>query len=306
MLQLIPPNTKFDFMRIHKMMFAISMAAVIGTYILLFTVGMNMGTDFAGGVLMEVKTSKAQDLGKLRTDLNALNLGNINLTTIGDDDQIMIRMGQQKDAGGEQAAINKVKNEIGADAEYRRIEYVGPQVGKELIKKGIWAIVLSTLGVLVYVMFRFQWQFGLSSVVAFLHDTFLTIGLFCVTRAEFDLTTLAAVLMIGGYSINDTVVVFDRVREMMQKYQRMPLIELFNLSVNATLSRTILTGGTSILALIALWVLGGDVIQGFVTALIWGILVGTYSSVFIATPLLLYLGMKDENRQSIAAASKTV
>lgn len=294
----IAVETKFNFMRFHKAMIAISFALLIGTLALLYTEGLNLGTDFAGGTLMEVQTPKASDIAALRTELNTLDIGNVHLQQLGEGDQVLIRFGTQE--GGveaQQQAIETVKAKIGSDAEYRRVEYVGPQVGKELINKGIWAVVLSSLGILVFLMFRFQWEFGFASVIALLHDTVLTIGLFAVTKAEFDLSTLAAVLMIAGYSINDTVVVFDRVREMMRKYRKMSMPEIINKSINATLSRTILTGGTAILALAALWFLGGTVIRSFVSALIWGIVVGTYSSVFVAAPMLLYLGMNKEHRQ---------
>lgn len=299
MLRFISKPTNFDFMRWHKLSIAIAVIGMLGTLVLLYTEGLNLGTDFAGGILMEVQTPKARNLSELREELNTLDLGTINLQQLGNEDQVLIRLGQQEGENGLQKAVEIVKEKIGAGAEYRRVEYVGPQVGKELIKKGVWAVILSSLGILGYLMLRFRWEFGLCSVIALLHDTLLTMGLFTITRAEFDLSTLAAVLMIAGYSINDTVVVFDRVREMMGKYRKMPLPELFNLSINATLSRTILTGGTAILALIALWILGGEVIRGFVSALIWGIVVGTYSSVFVATPTLLYLGLKQEHKQRL-------
>jgi preprotein translocase subunit SecF len=304
MLKLVPDTTTFNFMRWHKLTIAISVIGMILTVILLCTEGLNLGTDFAGGILMEVQTPKAENLAELRTELNTLDLGTVNLQQLGNNDQVLIRIGQQPGENGLQKAVQSVKDKIGAGAEYRRVEFVGPQVGQELINKGIWAVVLSSLGILAFIMVRFRWEFGLCAVIALLHDTLLTVGLFTITRAEFDLSTLAAVLMIGGYSINDTVVVFDRVREMMGKYRKMPLPELFNMSINATLSRTILTGGTAILALIALWFLGGSVIRGFVSALIWGIIVGTYSSVFVATPLLMYLGLKEDHKQRLAEATK--
>jgi preprotein translocase subunit SecF len=300
MLKLNSKIPNFNFMRWHKLTIAISLIGMIVTVVLLCTEGLNLGTDFAGGILMEVQTPKAEHLSELRDELNTLNLGTVNLQQLGNADQILIRIGQQPGDNGLQKAVQAVKDKIGEGAEYRRVEYVGPQVGQELINKGIWAVVLSSLGILGFIMIRFRWEFGLCAVIALLHDTLLTVGLFTITRAEFDLSTLAAVLMIGGYSINDTVVVFDRVREMMGKYRKMPLPELFNLSINATLSRTILTGGTAILALVALWFLGGSVIRGFVSALIWGIIVGTYSSVFVATPLLMYLGLKEDHKQRLA------
>jgi preprotein translocase subunit SecF len=299
MLKLNSEPTKFNFMRWHKLTIGIALAGILGTIVLLSTIGLNLGTDFAGGILMEVQTPQAKDLSALRDELNTLELGNINLQQLGNEDQVLIRIGPQPGENGLQKAVQSVKDKIGSDAEYRRVEFVGPQVGQELIHKGIWAVILSSLGILAFIMMRFRLEFGICAVIALLHDTLLTVGLFTITRAEFDLSTLAAVLMIGGYSINDTVVVFDRVREMMGKYRKMPLPELFNLSINATLSRTILTGGTAILALVALWFLGGSVIRGFVSALIWGIVVGTYSSVFVATPLLMYLGLNKDHKQRL-------
>lgn len=296
MLKIFPDKTDFDFMRWHKTAFAVSIVGMVTTIVLLFTLGLNLGTDFAGGILMEVQTPKAQNVSELRKELNDLGLGSVSLQQLGDSDQVLLRIGQQEGEEGNLKAVEAVKAQIGEDADYRRVEYVGPQVGKELINKGIWAVVLSSIGILLYLMFRFRWEFALCTVIALLHDALLTMGFFTVVRAEFDMATLAAVLMIAGYSINDTVVVFDRVREMMRKYRKMPLNELFNLSINTTLSRTILTGGTSIFALLALYFLGGTVIRSFVGSLIWGIIVGTYSSVFVATPLLLYLGLKEENR----------
>lgn len=298
-LQIIPANTNFNFMRWHKLMIVISVLLTLGTGVLLYTKGLNLGTDFGGGILMEVQTPQPADIGQLRDRLDALDLGTVNIQEFGAADRVLIRIGQQGSDAQQQATIAKVRETLGEDMNYRRVEFVGPQVGSELIKKGILAIVLSSVGVLLYVMARFQWQFGLSAVLALLHDSFLTIGLFAVTRAEFDLSTLAAVLMIGGYSINDTVVVFDRVRENMRKYRKMPMADIINLSVNATLSRTVLTGGTAVLALVALYVLGGAVLKGIVGALIWGIVVGTYSSVFVATPILIYMGLKQDTSNQV-------
>ncbi len=295
---IVPANTTFNFMRWHKWMIAISVALALGTAALLYSEGLNLGTDFGGGILMEVQTPQPANIPDLRDELETLSLGTINIQEFGSADRILIRIAQQGSDVAQQAAIAKVREnltqKLGEGVNYRRVEFVGPQVGAELIQKGVLAVVLSTIGVLIFVMIRFQWQFGLSAVMALLHDTLLTIGLFALTRAEFDLSTLAAVLMIGGYSINDTVVVFDRVRENMRKYRKMPLPDLINLSVNATLSRTFLTAGTALLALIALYIFGGAVIKGIVGALIWGVVVGTYSSVFVATPILIYLGLKQE------------
>jgi preprotein translocase subunit SecF len=295
-LQIVPANINFNFMRWHKLMIAISLLAALVTAVLLYTEGLNLGTDFGGGILMEVQTPQPANITELRDELDKLDLGTVNIQEFGAADRVLIRIGQQGSDQAQQAAIAKVREKLGEGMNYRRVEFVGPQVGEELIHKGILAVVLCTLGVLFFVVLRFQWQFGVSAVFALLHDTLLTIGLFALTRAEFDLSTLAAVLMIGGYSINDTVVVFDRVRENMRKYRKMPMPELINLSINATLSRTVLTAGTALLALSALYIFGGAVIKGIVGALIWGVVVGTYSSIFVATPMLIYMGLKDEHK----------
>ena len=292
-LKLFPDQTNFDFMAWHKILLAISVIMMLGTGVLLATKGLNLGIDFAGGTLMEIRQpNTAINLPQLRKQMETLGMGEISLQTFADANTVLLRVPQQKGAEGtQQAAIEKIKTTLGAGFDYQRVEFVGPQVGQELIMKGVWAVVLSVIGILFYILVRFQWQFGVASVFALLHDVILTIGLFTLTRTEFNLTTLAAVLMIGGYSINDTVVVFDRVREYLGKFRKKPLPEVLNLSINTTLSRTILTGGTAMLALVALYFLGGPVIQGFVMALLWGIVVGTYSSVFIATPVLLYTNL---------------
>jgi preprotein translocase subunit SecF len=293
MLQIFSKTTNFDFMRWHKVMIAISVALLILTGALLYTKGLNLGTDFSGGILIEVQTAEPANVADLRKQLDGLDLGTVNIQEFGSADRVLIRLGQQGGEEKQQEAVDKVRAIMGEGANYRRVEFVGPQVGAELIKRGIMAVVISSIAILIYVMARFQWQFGLSCVFALLHDTILTMGLFALTRAEFDLSTLAAVLMIAGYSINDTVVVFDRLRENMRKYRKMPMRDLINHSVNSTLSRTILTGGTTIMALIVLYTIGGDVIKGLVGALIWGIVVGTYSSIFVAAPILIYMGLKD-------------
>lgn len=293
MLQIFSKTTHFDFMRWHKVMIALSVLMMVVTAGLLYQKGLNLGTDFSGGILIEVETAQDANVAELRKQLDNLGLGTVNIQEFGSADRVLIRLGQQGSEEQQQAAVDKVRGVVGEDANYRRVEFVGPQVGAELIKRGIMAVVISSVAILIYIMARFQWQFGLSCVLALLHDTFLTMGLFALTRAEFDLSTLAAVLMIAGYSINDTVVVFDRLRENMRKYRKMPMKDLINHSVNSTLSRTILTGGTTIMALVVLYTIGGDVIKGLVGALIWGIIVGTYSSIFVAAPILIYMGLKD-------------
>ena len=232
--------------------------------------------------------------------MNALELGAISIQEFGAPDDLLIRLPEQE--GGpeaQQAAIDKVREmleEVYEQAddpvEYRRTEFVGPQVGEELKRKGMYAVLFSILGMLVYIWFRFEWQFSAAAIAALIHDSLATIGLFALTQMEFNLSTVAAILMIAGYSVNDTVVVFDRIRENLRKFKKMPIFELLNLSINQTLSRTLMTSGTTILALVALWFFGGEVIRGFVDALIFGILIGTYSSIFVASPLLTFMNIR--------------
>jgi len=229
----------------------------------------------------------------MRSTLSDLGLGGVSLQEFGSPNDVLIRLQQQD--GDEQAqitAIDTVKAALGEGIEYRRVEYVGPQVGAELIQSGFMAIGLALLAILVYVSFRFEWQFGVGAVIALLHDIVVTVGVFAITQIEFNLSTVAAVLTIIGYSINDTVVVFDRVRENLRRYKSLPTIDILNRSINETLSRTLLTSLTTLLALLALYILGGEVIRGFTFAMIWGVLVGTYSSIWIAVPVLLHMGLR--------------
>ncbi len=307
-LRLIPEETKIDFIGRHMLAFLVSGVLLIGSIGLVFTQGLNFGIDFTGGTLIEVRTPELPDIGALRTELNTLGLGAISIQEFGKPDDLLIRLPQQvsDDAGAQKVAIEAVRAALDAKFEgaidYRRTEYVGPQVGEELKKQGILAVFFSLLGIMVYVWFRFEWQFGLASLIALAHDAIATIGLFALTQLEFNLSTVAAILMIAGYSINDTVVVFDRLRENLRKYKKMPLPELFNFSVNQMLTRTIITSVTTMLALIALYVFGGEVIRDFVYALIFGVAIGTYSSIFIASPVLLYMNIQ---RGALGSSAKT-
>lgn len=291
MLRIIPADTAIDFMSRRMITFTFSGFLVLASVGIFFGQGLNLGIDFLGGILIEVKTKGPADLAKLRSTLGGLDLGDVSLQEFGGPDDVLIRI--QRQEGGDQAqqdAVAAVKEALGPMvAEYRRTETVGPTVGQELQEAAIIAVLAAVAAILVYIWFRFEWQFGVAAVVALLHDVISTIGLFSLLQLEFNLSTVAAVLTIAGYSINDTVVVFDRVRENLRKYKRMPLPDLFNLSINGTLSRTIMTSFTTLLALFALFFLGGEVIRGFSVALIWGIVVGTYSSIALAVPLLLYL-----------------
>lgn len=298
-LRLIPQKTSIDFMRIQVFTFIITAIMTLGAIYYITVQGFNYGIDFSGGTLIEARTTSKPDLANIREQLSRLGLGAVSLQELGVDNDLLIRIQQQPEGEAAQKVVmDKITGVLGEGTEYRRVEFVGPQVGSELKKAGLEAFLLSVGGILVYVWFRFEWQFGVAAIAALLHDTIVTVGLFSFSKMEFDLTTIAAILTIAGYSTNDTVVVFDRIRENLRRYKKIPLEEVFNISINDTLSRTFMTGFTTLLALFALWIYGGEVIRGFTFALIWGIVIGTYSSVFVATSLLLYLGL-DKKRQAV-------
>lgn len=298
LLKLVPEETNFNFIRLRGAAFAISLIMILGSLGLLVTKGLNLGIDFTGGTLIEIQVKEKPDLADLRSDLNALGVGSVSIQEFGSPNDLLIRLGQQTgDEVAQKAAIEKVRAAIDAnyaseEVDYRRVEYVGPQVGDELKKAGLLAFLLSMLGILVYIWIRFEWQFGVAAVIALFHDTIGVLGFFALSNESFDLATLAAVLLVAGYSINDTVVVFDRVRENMRKYKKMALGDLLNLSVNQMLSRTIMTSLTTVLVLVMLYVFGGEVIKGFTEALIFGIIIGTYSSIYVAAPLLMLLKVR--------------
>jgi preprotein translocase subunit SecF len=288
--RLLNRTPKIDFIGKRYFAFAFTAFIILASAVSLATRGLNLGIDFQGGILIEVKTKGPADLAGLRATLGKLDLGEVALQDFGAADDVLIRV--QRQEGGEkaqQAAVEKVKQALGDTVtQYRRTEFVGPKVGEELIQGGILAVVLSILAISVYIWFRFEWQFGVGALVSTFHDVISTFGLFSLLGLEFNLTIVAAILTIAGYSINDTVVEYDRVRENLRKYKKMPLIDLLNLSVNETLSRTMLTGGTTLVAVLALYLFGGEVIKGFAFAMIWGVLIGTFSSVYVAMPVLIY------------------
>ncbi len=303
-LRLIPDNTKFDFLGRRVLFLGISVGLILLSVGLIAVLGINFGVDFRGGILIEARTAGPADLGELRTRLNGLGLGEVGLQEFGAPTDVLINFGEQP--GGERAqlaAIEKVRGALGDTvAEYRRIEVVGPKVGAELVRGGIVATLLAMAAIAIYVWFRFEWQFGVAALLSLVHDVVTTLGLFAVFQFEFNLPTLAAVLTIAGYSINDTVVIFDRVREDLRKFKKMALPDLLNHAVNSTLTRTVLTGMTTLLVLIALAIFGGEVIRGFSIAMIWGVLIGTYSSFGVAVPLLIYLGLRQAaQRQALAS-----
>jgi len=293
LLTVVPANTAIDFVGRRKLAFGLSIILIVISVGAFLVQGLNFGIDFRGGILMEIETAGPADIPALRRVLGGLNLGEVQIQEFGAPNDVLIRVQQQEgDEDAQLKAITLIKATLGDIVnEYRRTEFVGPTVGAELIKSAILAVVLALGGILVYIWFRFEWQFGVGAVIALSHDVITTIGLFAVTQMEFNLATVAAVLTIAGYSINDTVVIYDRVREEMRRYKKMAIPELLNLAVNRTLSRTFLTSVTTLIALLALSILGGPIIRDFSLAMIWGVVIGTYSSVFIAVPALLFLNI---------------
>ncbi|HEY1384836.1 MAG TPA: protein translocase subunit SecF [Dongiaceae bacterium] len=289
-VHLVPPNTRIDFMRWHRFTFVLAVIMTLASIGLLFTKGLNFGIDFAGGILMEVRAPQPPDLADMREHLSGLGIGEVSLQSFGDPNTILIRLPQQQGGEqGQQTAISKVRTALGANWEYRRTETVGPKVGAELVKNAVLAAGLAMAGIFVYVWIRYAWQFGMNALLAMVHDVITTLGLFSLLGWQFDLATVAAILTVAGYSVNDKVVVFDRIRFEMRRYKTMSMTDIVNLSVNETLSRTTVTAGLTLISVIALFLFGGEVLRGFAIALIWGIAIGTYSSICIAAAGLLGL-----------------
>tara|TARA_R110000787_G_scaffold86057_9_gene183356 strand:- start:55834 stop:56805 length:972 start_codon:yes stop_codon:yes gene_type:complete len=299
-VRLIPATTKFDFLRRRIVFFIFSALLVLSSLSLYAINGLSYGIDFKGGIMIEVRDTRGPaDISKLRNDLGALGLGEVSLQEFGEPTDVLIRIQKQEgDETAQNVAVGLVKSTLGEGYEYRRTEFVGPKVSDELFWDGLMAIALALGGILIYIWFRFEWQFGIGAIIALSHDVISTIGLFALIQHEFNLATVAAVLTIAGYSINDTVVVFDRVRENMRKYKTMDFSDLLNLSINDTLSRTTLTSFTTLLALVALYIFGGEIIRDFAFAMIWGIVIGTYSSICVAVPALLYFNVRRDGFDS--------
>lgn len=293
-LRIVPDDTHFDFTQFRRISFPISAVLSICAITLFFTHGLNFGIDFKGGTLLEVQNKAGPaDLAKMRSTLSALGLGEVQLQQFGSPDNVLIRVAEQP--GGDeaqQAAVQKVRGALGDNVEYRRVEVVGPRVSGELLAYGMLGLILAIVGILIYLWFRFEWQFALGAMVANVHDIVLTIGFMSISQVDFDLTSIAALLTILGYSLNDTVVIYDRIREMLRRYKKMPMPELLNESINSTLSRSIITHVTVTLALLALLLFGGNAIHSFTAVMMFGVvLVGTYTSIFIAAPILIYLNV---------------
>jgi preprotein translocase subunit SecF len=296
LLRLVPDDTNFPFMRWRRIALPISALLTLATLFLYFGVGFNYGIDFRGGTMIEVqaKSGKA-DVAAMRSTLGALNLGDIQLQEFGGPADVLIRVEQQPGTDAAQVAVaDRIRAALGDAYEYRRVEVVGPTVSSELVQAGIIGVAISFIAIWIYLWFRFEWQFAVAAMVATMHDVALTIAFYSVTQIIFDLSAVAVILTITGYSLNDTVVVFDRIRELLRRYKKMPIGELLDLAVNQTLPRTVITSATTILALIGLSLFGGEVIRGFTLAMLFGAVIGVYSTVFIASPILIYLGVRTQ------------
>jgi preprotein translocase SecF subunit len=295
-LRLVPDDTKFGFMKFRRPAFALSIAMAVLTVVLCMFPGLNFGTDFRGGTLIEVQSRQGPaNIARVRSTLGGLGLGDVQVQEFGQATDLLIRVEIQR--GGEEAqqlANARIREALGAAYDIRRVEVVGPQVSQELIVAGIIAMVLSILAILIYLWFRFEWQFALGAITATVHDMVLTIGFFALLGLEFNLTSIAAILTIIGYSLNDTVVVFDRIREVLRRYKKLTVSEIIDLSLNQTLGRTVLTSVTALLALIALAIFGGEVIRNFTLAMLFGVVIGTYSTIFIAAPVLIHFNLRPE------------
>jgi preprotein translocase subunit SecF len=307
--RLIPDETHIHFMRYEYWAYGFSAALILLTLILVPLKGLNFGIDFRGGILIEVRMpGAAADLGAMRATLGGLGLGEVALQEFGQPSDVLIRV--QRQEGGEeaqQAAVAAVRaalaERFGEGISYRRVEFVGPKVSSELFWAGTQALVYSLIAILAYIWFRFEWQYGIGAVAALVHDTVTTVGLFALLGLEFNLASVAALLTIVGYSLNDTVVIYDRVRENLRKFKTLPMTALLDRSINETLARTVMTSGTTLLALLALAIFGGPVIRGFVIAMIWGVLIGTYSTVYIATPMLVHFNLRRAGERVPAAGT---
>ena len=297
MLRLISDNTTINFIRLKTFSFSLSAALSFLAILSVVFIGLNFGIDFKGGILLEVRTGHNISISDIRKEVSNLNIGEVSIQEFGAKSDYLIRVERQKGSDNAQQiaveALKGVLNSAFADGiEYRRLEYVGPTVSKDLISDGVMAIFFAIVAMLAYIWFRFELPFAIGAIVALLHDIILTLGLFSILGLEFNLSTVAAILLIIGYSMNDTVVVYDRIRENLRKFKKMELKSLLDKSINETLTRTINTTITTMLALGALYLIGGQIISDFAFAMLWGIIVGTYSSIFIASTILVYLNIR--------------
>jgi preprotein translocase subunit SecF len=293
-LRLFKDDTRIDFMGLHKAGLFLAALLVAATCFFMATRGLNFGIDFTGGILLEVRVPAGTKVEEVRVLLGDLKAGRPSIQEFGEDTLMIKIPGREADAQTQKEIYAEVSAALGDKAEFRRTEYVGPQVGKELIMTGIKAFIYSMIGIMIYIWARYEWQFGIAGVASLAHDVIATVLFFILTGIEFDLSTVAAILLVAGYSVNDTVIVFDRIREKLRKFRKMPLADVINLAVNETMSRTLITSSTTLLVMIVLAVFGGAAIQGFIYAMILGIIIGTFSSIYVAAPLLLYMNVRPE------------
>jgi len=296
-IRLIPYNTKIDFVGFRYVTFTLSLAVIIISVLSFGFKGLNYGIDFRGGYILEVRLPEKPNVPELRTKIEKLGLGEVSLQDFGKDNTLLIRLERHDEKGKEDSTVQaetlgKIKSVLGAGVDYRRVETIGPKVGGELIRNALYAIGFALLAMLLYIAVRFEWQFAACAIMALMHDCIAILGLFSVFPLEFNENAVIAILITAGYSINDTIVIFDRIRENIRKYKKMNLGELVNKSLNETLTRTLLTASTTLLALLALYFWGGKVISTFTLPIIIGIIIGSFSSICLAAPLLLYLHLK--------------
>ncbi|MEE2692913.1 MAG: protein translocase subunit SecF [Pseudomonadota bacterium] len=323
LMKLIPDQTSIPFTKYRWHALVLTAVSFVGAVIALVTPGLNLGVDFRGGITIEVEDAQPVNLGDVRSAIGALNLGGYKVQEFGAPNIIIVIVDPSNIVAGKaedgvegsdadnalQAASVRVQDALrqtlGDDIKFRDRSVVGPTVSGELVQRGVWAVIAATLGMLLYIWVRFQWQWGVGAVIGVIHDSIITVGIFALLQYEFNLATIAAILTVIGYSVNDTVVVYDRIRENLRKYKKMPLAELIDLSLNETLTRTIVTGGTTVLTLLALVFFGGEVLRGFAVMITLGILIGTYSSLFVASPFLLLTGVRRESSGAEQAAAQT-
>jgi preprotein translocase subunit SecF len=288
-LRFIPDDTTIDFAAVRFYAFAFTLLLFVVTIVSLGVRGLNQGIDFTGGYLIEVAAPQAFDVGQVRAKMNGLNFGEVEVQQFGGPNSLLIRIQPPEQQVDQEVIVNAVKGALGPGMDYRRVEFVGPRVGQEFFRDGMIASALAVLMIGLYVAFRFEWQFGISALVATFHDVFVTLGLFSVLQLDFNLTAIACLLTLAGYSINDTVVVFDRIRENLRRYKRADFKTIINMSVNQTLSRTVMTSATTALSITPLLFFGGSVLENFTVGMLFGIVIGTFSSIYVAASLLLYM-----------------
>lgn len=305
LLRLVPDDTKFGFMRFRPIAFALSMIVTLATIAGFLLFGLHVGIDFKGGTLVELQAKQgAANMLELRNKLGTVNIGEVQLQEFGGPTLVLVRYGEQPGGyPGQQAALQRVRQVVDADYEVRRTEVVGPTVSAELVQMSVVGLILSILAVLIYLWFRFEWQFALGAMVATLHDIAVVVFFYVITRNDFDITSIASLLTIVGYSLNNTVVIYDRIREMLRKHKKMPIAELLDEAINSTLARTTITHMTTFLALLGLFFFGGEVIRGFTSSMLVGVLICTYSSLLIAAPILIYFGLRTGGFSAPASAA---